>query len=212
MNGKHTLVFALVGFLCVGVSAFAMQVVWKGTDGGSQLTLGNAQLPTGSLLLLGSFGTMTDSAIAALGANRTALFAAFSTWDSCAIDSYGVFATAAGPRPGGGLLGKQAYLMACNSPNPFAATDVGVFKGPSSNPSIGDPWVFPATDGDVAPAFSLDAITPSGVIIGSWHSFYSPVFMITVNGLDIRPVPEPSTGMLASIGLACCAAVFRRRR
>ena len=212
MNRNRILLFALVALLCVGPGAFAMTVTWEGTDGGSQLISGSTggQLPAGCMLVLGNFGTMTDAQIAALGSNPSAMvWPAFQSWATTAIDSDGVFSESTIRGGSASFGGEQAYLVAFNSPSFYTATVAGVFKGPSSNPSVGDPWVFPASDDAPGVRFSLDAITQNGVITGGWGTFNSPKFGGPVNALIVG-VPEPSTYMLVGIGLLGVLTLRRR--
>jgi PKD repeat protein len=189
---SRRIAFLAIVLLCAQSSgADAMQVNWSSADN-TELALdgGTVGLPVGSLVALGTFGTMTDSQIAPLGANPTAVWAAFSSWDTTTIDEDHIF-LAAGFAPGTGFYNKQAYLVAFDAPTASSATQVGVFKGPSVGDAHGDAWIFPAIDGDTVPSIDTASVSSNGVIIGSYGvlSYFNPAYGDWVNALALAAVP-----------------------
>ena len=215
MNGKKTLVFVAVALLCVGMSAFAMSVSYTG-GGNGELTYSDltTQLAEGSLVALGDFGTMNDAQIAALGANPTAVWAHFSEWDMTAIDSTLTF-TSAATTAGGTFLNQHAYLVAFDAGTFSSALGVGVFKGPNSAGTNGDPWIFPNTDTANGLGLDLGDVHSIGVIIGEYgdqtlNSDWAGG-IVDAYGLAYPAVPEPSTMMLVASGLLGLLVARRRR-
>jgi len=212
MNGKKTLVFGLIALLCVGTGAFAMTVGYQG-GGIGELTLSDltTQPPGLSLVALGNFGGMADSAIAAL-ADPSAVWAAFSKWDNTFTDSDNLTFGTAATTAGGAFLGTHAYLVAFNSGTYTTASAFGVFKGPNTGASNGQNWIFPLTDTLPAVTYDLGDVGAGGVIIGSFGSLTlnSAWYGDYADAYGLKDVPEPSTMMLVGTGLLGLLAIRRR--
>jgi hypothetical protein len=194
----------------------AMKVDWQtGTNTAVTLADGMTGVPQGSLVELGVFKNgLSDTAIAALGVNPTAIQNAFSVWASDTIgdntDAEGAFGMAS-DSPGTGFFSLSAFLVVFNNLNPSLATQVGVMKGP---------WVFPASNGAPMATFTVDDVTASMVLIGGYApGAYSDStlnggtgwFGDGANSVELA-IPEPSTYALVSMGLLGALGLHRRRR
>lgn len=228
MNRKvrvSTGVGLVMALLLIGsIRVQAMTVLWDSSSNITGLTLADQTtgVPIGGLLLLGNFPTLSDAEVIALGANPVALTNNFAIWASSTIgtgtstdpDGVGSF-QATSISPGTGFFSEQAYLIVFNTGNPLTATQVGVFKGPTTGNSNGDPWIFPASDEAVPPVFTVDDFTSAtGVLIGSFGigTFNSPWSGNNgINALALEVIPEPSTWLLVGSGLVGLALLRRRK-
>ena len=210
---------AVMAVVLLGISAArvnAMKVTWQtGTSTALTLADGVTGVPQGSLVELGIFkNSLSDAAIAALGANPTAIQNAFSVWASDTIgdntSAEGAFGTTT-DSPGTGFFNSPAFLVVFNNINPSLATQVSVCKGP---------WVFPASNGAPTATFTVDDLTADMVLIGGYAAgTYSDVgvngdtqwFGEGANSVELA-VPEPSTYALVSMSLLGLWGLRRRRR
>jgi hypothetical protein len=201
------------------MSAFAMQVGWSGTGGAGSVTLADqvSAVPEGSLVALGLFPGLNDADIAAL-ATPSAIWSAFSAWETAAFNADGLYDGAGQAINGTGYFSSQAYVVAFNAASAASATQWGVFKGVSVANDYSDAWIFPSADGNLTvPTMTIDGVPQAGVIIGSFGSLtYSPAWGqdTEVEGTEYYNayalIPEPSTYMLVATGLMGLLALRRR--
>src|ERR1017187_1454302 len=230
MNGiklvKYSAVIAAAVLLASTGRVNAMTVGWQNDAGETAITLngGTVGLAVGDIVELGIFkNNMSNAAISALflgvPGNGTAIQSAFNVWASGAIGDggsggtvLGAFAENSGPA-GAGYFTSNAFLVVFNVTSVggiSGATQMGVFKGPSTGATSGDNWLFPATDGSTA-NFAVADITGANVLIGSYGSgTYDDSaangatgwYGSGANALELaQVVPEPSTYMLVGMGL-----------
>jgi len=221
MNGKKTLVFALVALLCGSMSAFALiQCGWQATQGGGAPVLSDMStaLPLNSLAAVGLFPGLNDAQIAALGGSGTALWAAFSPFESEPADANGLFNGDGQSHVGAGFFSSQAYIICFDAATAASAGQWGVFKGASVG-NVGDAWIFPAADNNaMIPTFTMENVPASGVIVGSFGALaYAAAWAQDTDSPGTEYVdayaliPEPSTYMLVGTGLLGLLALRRRR-
>jgi hypothetical protein len=204
---KFTVVAAAV--VALGISqANAMTEVWS-AQVSSFLTLadGTTGVPSGGKIELGILGTNTVSGLQALALNPAGLDAAFVDW---AVNSIGTGTGIDGSwsittgAPGAGFFSQQIYLLAFNTANSASASQVGLFTNPS--------WVFPASDAANPGTIELsDAglLALIGAIGG--NTVTTPSELDGGQAIKLAVVPEPSSVVLAGLGLLGLVGLIRRR-
>jgi hypothetical protein len=192
---------------------------------GAQITNGvgdasGTPLPNGSgdLILLGSFD-ISGAIIAANGANESFLMSHFTTFATAAIgqgDPGGAGSASDGywtavdnnSSSSLGIQNTEIYYWIFNASTAGSATQYGIFTN-SSLPS----WSFP-DDTSVAAVSTTDLSQvphdSSGILWGSYGTGLSrdgasPLYNLAV-------IPEPSTLILAVLGLICVPLTALRRR
>lgn len=185
-------------------------------------TSNGTPLAEGSAWRLGTFATLSDSAIAAAASSGNyavlnADWTSFVTGTIGGVDAAGpgtLFKT--GTADNTGFTGKNAFVWVVNQPafGPITGgTELGIFKSlnSSGNPSL----KFPAADDIFDPfafSFYLPSIPSNHIVFGGQGVGTNPLDpSVSAAPYNLAaPVPEPATtGMLFFIGAAC---LIRRRR
>ena len=181
-SGISTYVALVAAALCLTTATVnAMTVVWGNGASMTPLALqdGTTGVPQGDKVYLGIFkNNMSDAAITALWTSNpngiTDVMAQFNVWNSDFIGDgvdpgvVGAFDGGNDSGPGQNFYTSNVFLVVINSTNPATATQIGVYKGPTVSPECGEPWIFPATDIPPVPAYCMDALTASNVLIGGY--------------------------------------------
>jgi hypothetical protein len=226
MNGirfvKYGAVIAATMLLASTARVNAMSVNWGNAGSSVALTLnGNTtSVPTGDLIELGIFKDgISDATIESTLLTPQLAQSAFSTWGTGLMgdgSADGAFTESSGA-PGAGYFLSNAFVIVFNASTAGAATQYAVIQGPTSA-SVGDNWVFPATDSAGAPSYDFDALLGGNVLIGKYHgdNSYSDTaaadwFGSGVDSIELASVPEPSTYMLVGMGLLGAWGLRRRR-
>ena len=215
-SGISTYAALVAAALCVTTAQVnAMTVIWGNGTSMTALALqgGITGVPQGDKVYLGIFkNNMSDAAITALWTSNpnaiTDVMAQFNVWNSDAIGDgvgpgvVGAFDGGNDSGPGQNFYTSNVFLIVINSTDPSTATQIGVYKGPTVSLPCGDPWIFPATDGPPVPAYCIDALTASNVLIGGYSvGTYSDCeanggtcwFGTNADALTLAEVPVPFT-------------------